>query len=182
MEYFGIRPWRAVWALIPGGSAIRYTFRTQLVASLFVGLVVARVLADVATRRITAVLLCGFLVVEQVNLVWPPIVSRREALAWIETVPPPPAGCRAFYLAPSGAAGGPIPEERQAAAMLFAEIRNIPTVNGYSSWFPEGWALDDPESPGYPAAVRDWARRNGIEPEPCGLALPSGRWTPGLPR
>ena len=41
--------------------------------------------------------------------------------------------------------------------MLFAEIRGIPTVNGYSSWFPDGWALDDPASPGYAAAVRDWA-------------------------
>jgi hypothetical protein len=182
MDYFGIRPWRAIWALVPGGSAIRYTFRTQLVANLFVGLVVARVLAGMAAQRIMTVLVCGVVVVEQINLVWPPTVSRREALAWIESVPPPPAGCRVFRLAPSGEAGGPIPEERQAAAMLFAEVRNIPTVNGYSSWFPDGWALDDPESPGYPAAVRDWARRNGIEQELCALALPSGRWMPGLPQ
>jgi hypothetical protein len=66
--------------------------------------------------------------------------------------------------------------------MLFAEVRNIPTVNGYSSWFPDGWALDDPGSPRYPGAVRDWAERNGIAPELCALELPAGRWTPGLPR
>ena len=47
--------------------------------------------------------------------------------------------------------------------MLFAQVRGIATVNGYSSFFPDGWALDEPASPGYPAAVRDWARRNGIE-------------------
>ena len=64
--------------------------------------------------------------------------------------------------------------------MLFAEIRNIPTVNGYSSWFPDGWALDEPASPAYPAAVRDWAQRRGIAQDLCALELPAGRWTPGL--
>jgi hypothetical protein len=181
MEYFGFRPWRAVWALVPGGSAIRYTFRSQLVANLFVCLVVARLLAGMAGRPGKTVLLCGFLVVEQINLVWPPTVSRRAALAWIEAVPPPPAGCRLFYLTPGGEPGGPIAPERQAAAMLFAEIRNIPTVNGYSSWFPDGWALDEPASPAYPAAVRDWAQRRGIAQGLCALELPAGRWTPGLP-
>jgi hypothetical protein len=182
MEYFGVRPWRLVWALVPGGNAIRYTFRSQLVANLFVALVLARVLAGMDGRRTMTVLLCGFLLVEQINLVWPPTVSRRAALAWIEAVPPPPGGCQIFYVAPGGAPGGPIAPERQAAAMLFAEIRNIPTVNGYSSWFPDGWALDDPASPGYPATVRDWARRRGIEQGLCALELPAGRWTPGLPQ
>ena len=208
MDWFGVRPWRAVWAVIPGGSALRYIFRIQLVANMFVCLVAARALARVPAkacpgldpgatpvrrqghaqtkksmdvRRLATVLLCGFLVVEQINLVWPPIVSRREALAWIEAAAPPPAGCRTFYLAPGGENGGPIAEERQAAAMLFAEVRNIPTVNGYSSWFPDGWALDDPRSPRYPAAVRDWAARSGIARDLCALELPAGRWTPGLP-
>jgi len=176
MDYFGIRPWRAVWALVPGGDAIRYPFRSQLVANLFVSLVVVRVFAGLERRRIASMLLGGLLLIEQINLAWPPIVSRREALAWIEAVPPPPGGCRTFYLAPGAEAGGPIPEERQAAAMLFAEIRNIPTVNGYSSWFPDGWTLDDPSSPTYPTAVADWARRNGIEHDLCALALHAGRW------
>ena len=41
--------------------------------------------------------------------------------------------------------------------MLLAEIRGIPTVNGYSSWFPSGWALDEPAGPDYAGAVRSWA-------------------------
>jgi hypothetical protein len=152
------------------------------VANFFVGLVVARVLAGMEGRRSLTMLLCSFLMVEQINLVWPPLVSRRVALAWIESVPPPPAGCRIFYVAPSATAGGPSGPQRQDAAMLFAEIRNIPTVNGYSSWFPDGWALDEPASPGYPAAVRDWADRNSIEQGLCALELQSGRWTAGLPQ
>jgi hypothetical protein len=181
MDYFGVRPWRAIWALVPGGKAIRYTFRSQLVANLFVGLVVARVLAGMAGRRALTILLCAFLVVEQINLVWPPIVSRRAALAWIESVPPPPDSCRIFYVAPNTAGGGASGLLRQTAAMLFAEIRNIPTVNGAASWLPDGWALNEPASQGYPAAVRDWAHRSGIEQSLCGLELQSGRWTSGLP-
>jgi hypothetical protein len=66
--------------------------------------------------------------------------------------------------------------------MLLAEIRGIPTVNGYSSWFPDGWALEDPASPDYAAAVRGWADRNGIAEGLCGLEPRAGRWTPGLPK
>ena len=181
MEYFGMRPWRAVWAAIPGANAIRYTFRSQLVANLFVALVAARVLAGIARARFWTSLLCGFLVVEQVNLAWPSVMSRQVALAWIDAVPPPPVGCRMFYVAPHAGPPGRTGPQHQDDAMLFAEIRGVPTVNGYSSWFPEGWALDEPESPGYADAVRAWASRNGIRRGLCGLELRTGRWTSGLP-
>jgi len=181
MEYFGMRPWRAVWAAIPGAKAIRYTFRSQLVANLFVALVAARVLAGIACARFWTSLLCGFLVVEQVNLAWPSVMSRQVALAWIDAVPPPPVGCRMFYVAPHAGPPGRTGPQHQDDAMLFAEIRGVPTINGYSSWFPEGWALDEPESPGYADAVRAWASRNGVAPGLCGLDPRAGRWTSGLP-
>jgi hypothetical protein len=180
MDYFGLRPWRAVWAVVPGAKAIRYVFRSQLVANLLVALVVARVLAEIARTRFWAMLLCAFLVVEQINLVWPPIMSRGAALAWIDVVPPPPAGCGVFYVTPNAIPPGRKGPQHQDDAMLFAEFRGIPTVNGFSSWFPDGWALDDPASPGYGAAVRDWAARNGVAGL-CGLDPRAGRWTAGLP-
>jgi hypothetical protein len=181
MEYFGMRPWRAVWAAIPGANAIRYTFRSQLVANLFVALVAARVLAGIACARFWTSLLCGFLVVEQINLAWPSVMSRRVALAWIDAVPPPPDGCRIFYVAPHAGPPGRTGPQHQDDAMLFAEIRGVPTVNGYSSWFPKGWALDEPASPGYADAIRAWASRNGITQGLCGLEPRTGRWTFGLP-
>jgi hypothetical protein len=66
--------------------------------------------------------------------------------------------------------------------MLLAEIRNIPTVNGDSSWTPEGWALDRPSAEDYPAKLRDWVLTHGVEQGICGFDLDSGRWTIGLPR
>jgi hypothetical protein len=156
------------------------------VSNLFVALVVAGVLAHMfaasARLRGWGLLLCGLLIVEQINLMWPSIMSRSATLAWIDAVLPPPTGCRIFYVAPNAGPPERKAPQHQDDAMLFAQIRGIPTVNGYSSWFPDGWALDDPASPGYPAAVRDWADRNGLGSELCGLEPRAGRWTTGLPQ
>ena len=182
MDYFGVRPWRAVWAVVPGAKAIRYTFRSQLVANLFVSLIVVRTLAPLARHRIAVIALAAVLIAEQINLVWPPMMSRKAALAWIDAAPPPPAGCRAFYVVPGAGPPERSGPQHQDDAMLFAQVRGIPTLNGYSSWFPDGWALDEPGTPGYAAAVRAWAERNHIEGEVCGLEPRTGRWVVGLPR
>ena len=187
LDYFGFRPWKIVWGIVPGAGAMRYTFRSQAVANLFAMLVVARgfeALSVAGPRRVIArvgffALACVALI-EQVNLQWPPTISRRATSAWIDAVPPPPSGCSVFYLAP-----GLAPVDRagwihQADAMLFSQIRNIPTVNGYSSWLPEGWNLEEPSSPGYAAAVRQWADARKVTGL-CGLDLGRGVWTVGLP-
>ena len=181
MDYFGVRPWRIVWAAIPGAKAIRYTYRSQLVVNLPAVLVVAHILANMAIGRFWSFILCAAVIVGQINPVWPPIMSRRAVLAWIEAVPPPPASCHIFFVAPNAGPADRSGPQHQDDAMLFAELRGIPTVNGYSSWFPDGWALDEPASPGYGAAVRQWAQRNGIAASLCGLEPRSGRWTVGLP-
>jgi hypothetical protein len=181
MDYFGTRPWRAIWAAVPGAQAIRYTFRSQLVANLFVALVIARILAAIARSRVSTGLLCAVLIVEQINLAWPAVMSRRAALAWIDGVPSPLAGCRIFYVSPHAGPPGRTGPQHQDDAMLLAEIRGIPTINGFSSWFPSGWALDDPASPDYAVAVRSWADRNGIAEGLCGLEPRAGTWTAGLP-
>jgi hypothetical protein len=181
MDYFGVRPWQAVWAVLPGAKAIRYTFRSQLVANLFVSLIVARTLAMLARHRIAVVVLAAVLIAEQINLVWPATMSRKAALAWIDAAPPPPAGCRAFYVVPGAGPPERSGPQHQDDAMLFAQLRGIPTLNGYSSWFPDGWALDEPASPGYRAAVRAWAEKNRIADEVCGLEPRTGRWVVGLP-
>jgi hypothetical protein len=181
MNYFGVRPWQAIWAVVPGAKAIRYTFRSQLVANLFVSLIVAQTLGSLARHRTAVIVLTAVLIAEQVNLVWPATMSRKAALAWIDAAPAPPAGCRAFYVVPGAGPPERSGPQHQDDAMLFAQLRGIPTLNGYSSWFPDGWALDEPSSPGYAAAVRAWAEKNHIAGEVCGLEPRTGRWVEGLP-
>ena len=181
MDYGGVRPWKAVWAFVPGAGAVRYTFRSQLVANLFVALVVARALMELGRTRVAAAVpLAAFLIVEQANLFWTPVTSRQAGLAWIGAVPPPPAGCRVFYLVPNAVPVEKEGFEHQDNAMLFAVVRGIPTINGYSSWFPDGWDLEEPARPGYAAAVRAWAQSRRIDGL-CGLDPRPARWTVGLP-
>jgi len=181
LEYGGFRPWRLIWAIMPGGGAIRYPFRSQLVANLLVCLVVARAFSSTVKWLSFAPLISLVLIAEQINRTWPPTFSRASALAFIGAAQPP-ADCRVFYIAPRTPERGPDSPEHQTAAMLLAEIRNIPTVNGDSSWTPEGWALDRPSAEDYPAKLRDWVLAHGVEQGICGFDLDSGRWTIGLPR
>ena len=88
------------------------------------------------------------------------------------------AGCRAFYVVPAPVRRNATRSTRTTPCC--AQIRGIPTLNGYSSWFPDGWALDEPASPGYAAAVRAWVEKTHIEGEVCGLEPRSGRWVEGL--
>jgi hypothetical protein len=218
LDYFGIRPWEWVVALVPGAGAVRYSFRSQLVANFFTAIVVARALAAMAgaaaracsgeaetgsprrtcaTRQVCSIsrsdligicsrrhVLAGacaiLIVVEQVNTEWPPTISRAARIAWLAAVPSAPPECRAFYLVPNAAPVDKPGYEHQLDAMLLSQLRAIPTINGYSSWFPAGWDLEEPAKPSYPAAVRAWARDRALDGL-CGLDPRRGLWTPGLP-
>ncbi len=186
IEYGGYRPWGIVWSLVPGAGAVRYVFRSQLVANLFVSMVVAAGLAWLCARplrrwmRLALFACAAFLLVEQVNADWPATISRRARSAWLAAIPAPPPACRIFYLVPNVP-----PHDRegwihQADAMMIAHNRNWPTINGYSTWLPRGWDLEEPSKPGYAAAVRDWAARNKLDGL-CGLDPANDRWTVGLP-
>lgn len=186
LDYFGWRPWTIVWSLVPGAAAVRYVFRSQLVANLFVSLVVAMGLARLATKErggwvnVGVLVVVAFLLIEQINAQWPATLSRRVKLAWLNAIPAPPAGCKVFYLVPRVP---PVDREgwiHQADAMLIAQNRDWPTVNGYSTWLPKDWNLEEPASEHYPGAVRDWAARNKLE-DVCGLDPANDRWTVGLP-
>jgi hypothetical protein len=189
LDYAGIHPWKVIWAFVPGASAVRYTFRAQTAANLFAAIVVAGALARLEAvtrgrRGAVALLVAGvvLLLVEQVNTQWPATISRRAKMAWLDAIPPAPEGCKVFYLVPRAAPADKAGWEHQADAMLFSQIRGIPTINGYSSWLPDGWDLEEPAKPGYASAVRDWAMRNGIEAGLCGLDPAQGQWTIGPPR
>ncbi len=189
IDYFGFRPWSIVWALVPGAGGIRYTFRSQIVANLFAALVVARALHGLAAlarvRGFAPALVAAvalFLAVEQVNVQWPASISRRKQIAILDAIPPAPVGCRAFYLVPGAAPTDKQGWEHQAQAMMISQVRGIATINGYSSWLPEGWDLEEPSAKTYPGAVRTWAATKGIAAELCGLDPLKGQWTAGLPR
>ena len=46
---------------------------------------------------------------------------------------------------------------------MFVSLRHsLPTLNGYSAWFPDGWDLFNPEEAEYDGRVRRWIERHHL--------------------
>ena len=179
-----ITGWAIVWWLVPGASAIRVPQRISLV--LNVGGVVVCVAglnafleAQSGRRvwiRLAAVLLPLALLAEQVNSMPTHIIGRLGEAHRFERIPPPPKNCSAFFIFNEG------PREinplvTQTDAMSIAQQFEIPTLNGYSGWFPKGWNLSQAGDDGGNAAIL-WARSRGVNRGLCGLDFALGSWFP----
>lgn len=172
--------WTAVYRWFPAGGSIRSVFRFNLVLAVPVMVVAATGLDGLwragGRRRWCGAALAALVVVEQLNLS-PGVLSRARHIDSLDRVPAAPAVCRSFVL--MGA--NPAPEyrrwSRQISAVLIAQARGIPTLNGYSGMAPPGWRLFDPtDRDGYRRAVAEWAESHGVKDGLCGLDLEAGQW------
>jgi hypothetical protein len=137
--------WAWFHRLVPGGSAIRVYGRISVVNGFVAVLAAGCLLAESArrsgggtARRLTLVLV-ALLAIEQVNLTDRYRELDRAAQdARFAAVPTPPEWCRSFHLVPES---GRDPDHASIDAMWIAQRTGVPTVNGYSGWQPDGWAL-----------------------------------------
>ncbi|THD64544.1 MAG: hypothetical protein E7813_16485 [Bradyrhizobium sp.] len=188
LDYNGFMPWRIIWTIFPGAGAIRTTFRAQIVLNLGAALIVAAALDalllqgyNVGRARIAAAALAVFLVAEQ-TADPASAFSRSEQLAWQSRIPAPPDGCRYFYVTPKPTLGGSgVWGQDQTEPMIVAVMKQIPTVNGYSTWSPIGWNIRHPADDSYPQGVRDWVTTRDLKEGICGLDPRGGQWKIGLP-
>jgi len=178
-----------VWALfcklIPGAAAIRVPQRINLVLNIGVVIVCMfgfETLWKSLKRRtpllyIAPVLLMAALLVEQVNSMPTHLISRRVEARQFSVISAPPADCSEFYVSnwsrnPTGM------EATETAAMMVAQQYGLPTINGTSSWFPQGWGLLNAERGRVGEKALEWARLSGISSGLCVLNMISGEWTP----
>lgn len=182
--------WRVVYLLVPGADAIRAPGRLLLVVSFL--MVTAWVLVgDVIWRRVrpwwgadvrrsvavVAVAALGFLVpLEQIQTGLAHTINRREQLDKLAAVGDPPADCAWFVLVNPPAGYGMFVVAAQMDAMLISHQVGLPTVNGYSGLFPEGWDLLDPLGKGYEDAVRAWVAQESLSSTGCVFDLAEQRW------
>jgi hypothetical protein len=61
--------------------------------------------------------------------------------------------------------------------MLISQQYNLPTLNGYSGWFPTDWKLLTFDKD-YVENANKWALSKGIVSGLCSLDLASGMWSP----
>jgi hypothetical protein len=182
--------WRFVFAYAPAGSVIRVVARLQLfldwpvVSVAFAGL--AR-LPSLSWRRYPtgagmAGVLALLLYAEQANGTRIPALDRRAELDVFGRVEPPPGACRAFFALNAGSPDpgfGPYLRglvQHNVDAMIVAEWRHLPTINGFATKLPNGWDLLSADQPDYRDRVHSYAKAHGLLPTLCALDMQTGRW------
>jgi hypothetical protein len=65
-------------------------------------------------------------------------------------------------------------------AMFISLNHSIPTLNGYSAWWPDQWALANPQEPGYSGVVEQWIARHHLR-DVCELDIEARTMRPFVP-
>lgn len=181
--------WTLLYQILPGARAVRVVVRLQLFLLWPVTLLALRGLAALGTGwrqagwavpPLAVPLLAVLLLAEQVVTAGPLNLDRPEELRRLRLVPPPPAGCRRFAVSRGRP---PVPGldprigisfSAQADAMLIAELRGLPTLNGVASFDPSRGALDRWDLPDFAARLSAYDPGG---PGLCLLDLQANRWT-----
>ncbi|MGH1461182.1 MAG: GtrA family protein [Neptuniibacter sp.] len=189
VRYGDFTPWKLVYELVPGGSAMRVPSRILLFVSVFVIPVVILGLVsyfrNIGKSRV-AIMIITIMFAEQINTAPLQQISRSKEKVRL-SFSPPPSECEAFYISRGDSSftgyslldGFYIPN---IDAMVLASMWEVPTLNGISTWFPEGWALQHPGNNHYQKSAHKWARQNSIlHSHICSLDMNKREWkTPAL--
>lgn len=106
--------------------------------------------------------------------VWPTYAFSKSAqLALLHAVPDPPPECASFYALSEEPDGRVV----QVDAMIVAQAKDIPTLNGYSGRSPDGWLLNwPPDRAPYRREVEAWKREHGLS-RVCALDFATKMWS-----
>ena len=176
--------WWFIYKGFPGAGAARVVARYQVFLAGPVIAVAVFYLSASARGATVPVLLvaCALLVAEEVNTGALVALDRPHELAYLNSVPPPPAGCKAFFTSsarPETVLDEPDLEDfynHNVDAMIIAEMTHLPTINGASTFHPPNWDLVAPGRSDYLERVRRYAVANGVT-QLCGLDLKTMKWS-----
>jgi hypothetical protein len=162
--------WNAVIRPLPGFGVIRDPRRIiqvfELAVALGLILFVRRLPARSLARLSTIALALGLLILRP-N---PERFDYERLIApydqWVAAPIAIDPACTSFYI--KGASAEYISRGRDmwslynVDAMFVALNHGLPTLNGYSAWFPRGWALHNPADPEYAQRVTRWMEMNHL--------------------
>ena len=183
----GFSIWKIFLAPLPGFSAIRDPKRIAYLYELAVVLATAALVSSLPARSslrvLLTVLLLALLLIEPNRTVFDYLRPNATFERWVSAPVSIDRSCRSFYVAPADPPYAQRSNDHWTLysidAMFIALNTSIPTLNGYSAWFPRGWLFQDPEDPGYVDAVRRWASMNHLTGV-CELDLTKRTMTPAL--
>lgn len=160
--------WWFVWKIIPGAKSIRAVGRIMFFLSypvaVFLALSGEKFFSHFSVNRKMCILV--FLIVFQIRVggvtcdaTWQVNICKE----FIASVPAPPKDCEAFYVVDSS-------EQKkveclyQLDAYQIANFYDVPTINGYSGCFPNGWQnIWSVGKDEYEASVHEWIRVNRLK-------------------
>jgi len=179
--YKDFAPWWYIFKFIPGAAAIRVPARFNVVlnalgiAVIVVGLSQVIAKKGLRVRKVAIWYVLMFVLVEQINLQRFHLISRKNEASVFSRVSAPPQQCKSFYVTNAASPDRPF-YATHIDAMLISQQLNLPTLNGYSGWFPVDWklVLFDKD---YLENARRWALNKGIASGLCSLDLSSGAWS-----
>lgn len=171
-----------VYLLFPGAKAVRVIARYQIFLAAPVIALAMFYLSENAHRiaKIILIPLCVLLVIEEINIGAPLSLNRVHELAWLDTLPLAPVVCRSFFVSAGRQETfmGPAIDgilSHNIDAMLIAETKRLPTINGASTFLPPDWRLENPALPGYRTLVDSVVARYELRGL-CALDLQTVRW------
>ena len=187
LTFNGFSIWTTFLAPLPGFSAIRDPKRIAYLYELAVVVAAGALMGSLpprsAPRIAAAVLLFGLLVTERNPTVFDYLRPNDTFDRWVLAPVSVDPSCRSFYASPADASYTGRSSDRWTLysidAMFIALETSVPTLNGYSAWFPKGWGFQDPEAHDYCEAVRRWAVNNRLSGV-CQLDLANRTMTPAM--
>jgi len=164
-----VSPWAAVMAVLPGADGIRAVGRVGLFMLFPAAIAVALLAKRARPAGYAVVALCLLEQLQRVPDAYSKSRLRGDVAAVAAAVP---VTCRAFFYAPvrTGPAQDDWHEKTQLDAMWASLWTGVPTVNGYSGHFPEGWeplfahaVHGDDDTLRLREALARWAASRGVD-------------------
>jgi len=179
LRFGGVTAWYLVYHLVPGAQGIKAVSRYQIFLAAPVVAIVTCYLSSLSRRlpRVAMILLCGVLLVEEIN---PPGVAlaRNDEMSRL-SVPAPPHSCRSFFVLPGPDQNSPSPVkalyQHDVDAMMTAELVHLPTIDGFATFRPLDSKFAYTNLPNYLRLVDDYVRDRKLS-NVCELNLRTRRW------
>ena len=152
--------WRFLWIAFPPIRSITVPFRIMIVISWLLIYVILIQIQSFKRKTFLALAISSLLLLD----FWRPTMARWDSNEFIrvEAIPIASAlknnSCDAFFINP--AKDDPAPWLTQVDAMALGMVSNIPTVNGYSGNWPNGWPITPYWGGATPDSVTTWIREN----------------------
>ncbi|GGC64651.1 hypothetical protein [Undibacterium terreum] len=176
--------WYWIYHYFPGAKAVRVVARCMIFL-VFPVVCVAMYFLSTFKHRLAVLLIlpcCVLLIAEELNKKAADYLDRAASLKMLESVPPIPAGCRAFFVQdkrPQDPNESPVEHElyrHNVEAMVISEYINLPTINGFSSFNPPDWNFSAADRDDYSARVETYRAAHQIKGL-CALDLQTHRWS-----